>query len=64
MNVLIYQSLILIVCSYPDCKMTFHMGKMIKVIRSKPNGVPLFSTFQGDTLQFPNKALTGVVIPF
>lgn len=36
---------------------------MIKVIRSEPNGVQLFPTFQGDTFQWPNKALTGLCPP-
>lgn len=36
---------------------------MIKVIRSETCGVQLFPTFQGDALQWPNKALTGLFIP-
>ena len=36
---------------------------MIKVISNESNGVQLFPTFQGDTLQWPNKALTGLFIP-
>lgn len=36
---------------------------MIKVIRSEPHGVQLFPTFQGDTLQWRNKALTELFIP-